>query len=312
MRLLQYSKKDYANMLPHPKRDANKFTRGSAAIIAGSARFPGAATLATAAARCGSGYTVLVTPQAAAASAHAHLASIPVCAVPQHNGCFCLDSLSDVNEACTRAQALVIGPGIGRGLEVAQFLREFLAKESRPLVLDADAITLLAKDPSILDARKANGIINVLTPHVGEAARLLGREVSSKIEGAVQDAIVIAKRFHAIVALKGAQTVIASYNEDYVIFSDGGPELAKAGSGDVLCGMVGAMLAQQSAAQAAALTPLNAVCLAVYVHAYAAKLAAAKITDIAVMPEDVISNIGDAFFQIDSFGRRESPTKQVL
>lgn len=290
MNVVKRSRSDYAKLLPHPRKDANKFTRGSVAIIAGSAKFPGAAVLASAAARCGSGYTVLVTPKSAAQTAHAHLASIPVCEVSEENGCFCHDSLQSVIQACQRAQALVIGPGICTGDRVAGFLHEFLKNEMRPVVLDADTLTILSKNPEILHSRACQNAITVLTPHGGEAARLLGR----KVEDQACDAVALAKQFHAFVALKGSQTYIADYNENCIMCSAGGPELAKAGSGDVLSGMIGAMLSQ-------GVDTMDAISLAVYTHATAARLAADKLTDIAVIPEDVVSYIGHAFKEIERF-----------
>jgi ADP-dependent NAD(P)H-hydrate dehydratase / NAD(P)H-hydrate epimerase len=290
MQVVQRSKSDYAGLLPHPKKDANKFTRGSVAIIAGSAKFPGAAVLASAAARCGSGYTVLVTPKSAAQTAHAHLASIPIVETAEVDGCFCSESLPVIFQACKRAQALVIGPGIGTNSQVVQFLHELLASEERPVVLDADALTILAKNPDILAARNARNNVTVITPHGGEAARLLGR----KVEDPAKDAILLAQQLHVCIALKGHQTFIADEVENCIMCSDGGPELAKAGSGDVLSGMIGAMLAQ-------GMNAIDATSLAVYTHALAAKIAADEITDIAVIPEDIVSHIGAAFKEIGRF-----------
>lgn len=288
MQVVERSESEYARLLPHPDQNVNKFTRGSVAVIAGSAHFPGAAVLATAAARCGSGYTVLVTPSSAAQAAHAHLVSIPVHEAPEEEGTFCLASFETAQHASRRAQVLAVGSGIGLNNNTTAFLKALLENDMRPMVLDADALTILAKNPQFLTQRQKAGAITIATPHEGEAARFLGRAVTSCSD----DAMLLAQKLQGIVALKGARTFIADAHKTCIMCSKGGPELAKAGSGDVLAGMVAGLLSQ-------GLSAIDATALAVYVHAKAGNLAAKDLTDISVMPEDIVSYIGAAFKEIE-------------
>jgi len=157
--------------------------------------------------------------------------------------------------------AVVIGPGLGTGTVARGWLDEVLAA-GVPAVLDADALNMIAADPGVLAG--AAGPI-VLTPHPGEAARLLSSTVAAVEADRLAAARALAARTHAVVVLKGARTVTCdgTIEDDFcVLNATGGPALATAGSGDVLAGVIGALLAQGVA-------PGDAAAAAVHVHGLA-------------------------------------------
>lgn len=278
---------DCARLVPRPASDANKYTRGTVAVVGGSAAYPGAPVLAAqAAARSGAGYVRLVTVEDAAACAHAHLLSVPVSACEQGlEGTLCEASLVQARADLAKSDVILIGPGMGATADAERFLCGL--EQDRPFVFDADALNLIARDPAALDMPAPHQ--RVLTPHEGEAARLLGRAVRDRAE----DARLLAGRYDAVVVLKGPETLVASPNGELRTIRAGGPELAKAGTGDVLGGMIAAFLCQ-------GMDALDASSLAVFAHGLAGKHAAREIGVHAVMPEDIISAIGPTLLSMEA------------
>lgn len=140
-------------------------------------------------------------------------------------------------------QALAVGPGLGQGARACALLEAALAAAC-PLVLDADALNLLAVHPELAERAARRNAPTLLTPHPGEAARLLNMAVGDVQANRIGAARTVSQRFNASVALKGAGTVIAHADGHYAINTSGGPWLAQAGSGDRLTGMVAALLGQ--------------------------------------------------------------------
>lgn len=282
-----WSREQYRALVPELVVDANKYTRGCVAVVGGSASYPGAPVLsAQAAARCGAGYTRLVVPACAAATARAHVLSIPVSACSDLDGGFCSESVAAARIACEKSNAIALGPGIGRGNSVAGFIGELLEQlvqeGQRSFVLDADALVALAANPQFVDVYQANPC--VLTPHEGEAARLLGRRVQDRLS----DARELAQQYACVVVLKGPHTLVVDRGGAAVECQHGGPELAKAGTGDVLTGIITSLMAQ-------GLPAFEAAALGVFVHADAGARVAAEKSAFAVMPEDIIETIGSVF-----------------
>ena len=281
-----------AQLIPRVSKHANKYSRGTVGVIGGCAQYPGAPVLACmAAARSGAGYVRLVAPEDAASCARMHLLSIPVSACAQNeDGCLSAASFEDARSALQKSNVLLVGPGMGISDDTKGFLAALLSCPDyldRPLVCDADALNIIAADPCILPASRRAEL--VFTPHDGEAARLLGRRLDSRHE----DACELAETFNATVMLKGPETIIASSDGSVRVMNAGGPELAKAGSGDVLGGIVAALMAQ-------GLSGLDAASLGAQVHADAGRLALGELGIHAVMPEDIISNIGPAFLSMEA------------
>lgn len=289
-----FGAREAAKLLPLPDAQGNKYTRGALAVIAGSARYPGAAVLAArAAARAGAGYTTLVTSKTAAQAARFHLVSIPVMEADEKDGALCPAAASEAVQASCKAKALVVGPGIDRLQGVQDFVWNLLEEEfvrQIPLVLDADALYAIAQDKERFIALRSGGCTQVLTPHEGEAARLLGE----KVEDRHRAARALAKEWCSVVVLKGPQTLVASPEGEIATVENAGPELAKAGTGDVLAGMIGAFAAQ-------GLDLMDAACLGVYLHGRAGLLAAKKMSPVSVMPEDLLEYIGYAICSLEGW-----------
>ncbi|KAA9162874.1 NAD(P)H-hydrate dehydratase [Amycolatopsis acidicola] len=231
---------------PVPGPDDDKYSQGVAGIAAGSATYPGAAVLAT-------GSAVLATSGMVRYAGPA--ADVVRSRWPE---VVATGSVTDAG----RVQAWVVGPGIGTGQEGRSVLRHVLA-EGVPVCADADATTLMARYPDVLDARDP-GTPLVLTPHAGEFERLMGAAPGEDRVSAVREA---ARKYDAVVLLKGNTTLVAAPDGRVLANVARGSWLATAGSGDVLSGLVGALLAS-------GMEPWLAAGAAAYVHSLAADLGA--------------------------------------
>jgi len=231
--------------LPWPRPDGHKYDRGHL-LVAGGGGMTGAARLASAAGgRAGAGLTTIVAPERALAI---YRDSDPGTMV---------QSLADWNAAIAdkRRNACVIGPGLGVGVETARLVLTALAA-GKACVIDADALTTFAADPTSLF--KASGT-KVLTPHDGEYARLF-----SHTGDRLTRARLAAKESGAVILLKGPDTVIAAPDGRAAITSNAPPTLATGGSGDVLAGIIGGLLAQR-------MDPFAAACAGAWMHGSAAR-----------------------------------------
>ncbi|WP_258946133.1 NAD(P)H-hydrate dehydratase [Lentzea californiensis] len=234
---------DVAWPVPGPSDD--KYTQGVTGVAAGSTTYPGAAVLST-------GAAVLATSgmvRYAGPAADAIRARWPEA--------ICTGSITDAG----RVQAWVAGPGMGTGSSSADVLRSVL-DAGVPVIADADAITLLASAPSLWDARDPDAAL-VLTPHDREFERLAGPVGADRVAAARK----AAQRFNAVVLLKGHRTVVAAPDGRALVNSATSSWPATAGSGDVLSGIIGALLA-------AGLDPFLAAGYAAYAHVLAAELGA--------------------------------------
>ena len=251
-----YGAADVAALLPRPGRESDKYRRGVLGIVAGSDRFTGAAALAVGGAlRGGAGMVRLVTAPAAAAVVRQHWPEA-VITVAGEDG-------EDVGGA-GRVQAWLAGPGMGTDERARTRLAAVLAT-GLPVLVDADGLTLVAREPELVAGRQA---ATLLTPHAGELARLLRADPAAVTARRAEHARAAAAAFGCCVLLKGSTTVIAP--------ADGGPLLvnptgtgwlATAGTGDVLAGLAGALLAQ-------GLDAGEAAAAAAYLHGISARYAA--------------------------------------
>ncbi|GAA5171132.1 MULTISPECIES: NAD(P)H-hydrate dehydratase [Amycolatopsis] len=269
--LQQLDAVDVGAAWPVPGPRDNKYSQGVTGVAAGSATYPGAAVLAT-------GSAVLATSGMVRYAGPA--ADVVRSRWPE---VVATGSVTDAG----RVQAWVVGPGIGTGNEGRRVLEHVLAA-GVPVCADADATTLIAQQPNVLDARDP-GTPLVLTPHAGEFERLTGAPPGEDRVAAVKAA---ARRFDAVVLLKGNTTLIAAPDGRVLANVARGSWLATAGSGDVLSGLVGALLAS-------GLDPWLAAGAAAYVHSLAADLAA---RGVPVSASGVLAAIPDAVRHVRSLG----------
>jgi ADP-dependent NAD(P)H-hydrate dehydratase / NAD(P)H-hydrate epimerase len=250
---------DIAAWLPRPTAESDKYRRGVLGIVAGSERFTGAAQLSVGAAiRGGAGMVRLVSAPPAVAVVRQHWPEAVITTTTD------AEADGQIIEAAGRVQAWVAGPGMGTDSRAAGRLTAVLATDL-PVLVDADGITLLADHRGLL-ARSAPTLI---TPHAGELARLLGADRDDIEAHRLRFATRAAAELGCTVLLKGSTTVIASPSADgdVLVNPTGTSWLATAGSGDVLSGLAGALLAQ-------GLGPLRAAAAGAYLHGIAARLAA--------------------------------------
>jgi hydroxyethylthiazole kinase-like uncharacterized protein yjeF len=253
---------DIAAWLPRPGEESDKYRRGVLGLAAGSDRFTGAADLAAGAAvRGGAGMVRLLTAGAAASVVRQ---SWPEVVITITDTAGTAQTGKQIIETAGRVQAWVAGPGMGTGDSSVSLLEAVLAS-GLPVLVDADGITMLAEHPGLLPRSTPT----LITPHAGELARLLGADRADIEAHRLQFATRAAAELGCSVLLKGSTTVIASPGggREVLVNPTGTPWLATAGSGDVLSGLAGALLAQ-------GLDPARAAAAAAYLHGIAARLAA--------------------------------------
>jgi len=278
---------DVAPFLPPRSRISHKGDYGKVLIVAGSPGMTGAAILASRAAlRSGAGLVTVACPRSLVPTVAAGTAEVMTLPLPEgEDGAVSPDAGGPVLEFLAAADAAVVGPGLSRGPGPARLTADLIAASPVPLILDADALAVVARDRSLL-SRAASPL--VLTPHPGEMARLDGTsaaEVNADREG-------IARRFAAehgvTLVLKGAGTVVAPPAGPVMVNPTGNPGMATAGSGDVLAGMVGAFIGQGMSAAAAAVT-------GVFLHGLAGDIAVSAVGERAMIASDIIARIPAAF-----------------
>ena len=271
-----------AVVLPRRPHDAHKGTFGTAIVLAGSLGYTGAAYLAsTASARTGAGLVKLLVadtiyPILAAKSTEVMATPVPEVA-PGAVGHAAYDSILRQMSA---AEAGVIGPGLGRDRSTWRLILDLALHAECPLVLDADALNALA------DARKKTrlGKNRVLTPHPGEMARLLGKTTEAVQSDRVGAARKAAKEWGAIVVLKGAHTLVAHPDGRLSEDPHEVPALATGGTGDVLSGVIAALIAQGS-------DPYTAAVTGVYIHAAAGRRIAHRLGDAGLLASDLLPEL---------------------
>jgi len=242
--------------------DAHKGTTGHVLVVAGSPGKTGAAAMtATAAMRAGAGLVSLGVPAGLNPVVEPQVTEVMTIPLPEtENGSLDAAALAIVLAHLNGKHCLAIGPGIGTGAGAGQLLFSLLKQVRVPLVIDADAINLLANDPQVL---KKVRVPVVITPHPGEMARLLQTTPKHVQQDRVGCASDFAQTFGVHVVLKGAATVIAHPDGSAHINSTGNPGMASGGMGDVLTGLIAGFIAQQYPAETAAK-------LGVYLHGLAA------------------------------------------
>ncbi|NQT29268.1 MAG: NAD(P)H-hydrate dehydratase [Candidatus Saganbacteria bacterium] len=268
-------------LLPKRKPNTHKGDYGKVLIVAGSAGMTGAAVLAARAAlRCGAGLTYLAVPR--------KLVNFVDCITPE------VITLPFEEIKRVKADAVAIGPGLGVSAKTRKLITSLVTRLPRersrghatPMILDADALNIMAKDLSVLAKVKDEDKI-ILTPHPGEMARLTGKSISYIQKNRKKVALDFAKKYGCIVVLKGHKTVVAHSNQKVYINNTGNPGMAKAGVGDVLCGMIAAFAAQ-------GITPFDSAMLGVYLHGLAGDIASRDKGEYGMLASDLLGKIPDA------------------
>ena len=254
--------------LPHRQRNAHKGAAGRVAVVAGSPGFTGAAALSSyAAVKSGAGLVTLLTPLSSQNILAAKLTEVMVHGLIERlPGVLGGGAVGDIRHWTENCDALAIGPGLGTSEATQEVVRDILKNCRIPMVIDADALTALAGHTELLAAMKAE---KVITPHPAEMARLVGGTAAAIDEERLTIASCYAAQWQAVVVLKGAPTVIATPAGFTYVNSTGNEGMATGGCGDVLTGVIVALLGQ-------GLSVEDAAVVGVYLHGLAGDLAAEK------------------------------------
>ncbi len=285
---------DIAALLPQRPEDGHKGTFGRLLAVAGSQGMSGAAYLSAASAyRSGCGLVKLAVPQSCMDTLSMLVPEAVLVQMPENNGHICIHE-GQLDDGSTpaflkgliqEADAVLVGPGLSCNEDTRMVLKYLIENCEKPMVFDADALNILARDKTLLENLRCEAI---LTPHPAEMARLAGIET----ELVQNDRIGLAKQFAdeygITVVLKGAGTVIATNDGRVAINPTGNDGMGTAGAGDVLAGMIASLLGQ-------GVSPYEAALAGVYLHGLAGDFAAQEKGRICLMASDIVAHIPDAF-----------------
>ncbi len=267
---------EVAALLPKRAKNGHKGTFGRLLLIAGSVNMAGAAVLAARAAyRAGAGMVKVATD--------AENRIILQQTVPEA----LLGERRQLRESLDWADVIAIGPGLGKSEEAFSCLEQVVMESRKPLLVDADGLNLLAEHPelkSALSRQGAEGRAIVLTPHIGELSRLLGESAAECGKNPALWGCELAAGFHAVVAAKDARTFVCAENQPVCVNLSGNSGMGTAGSGDVLAGVIAALLAQGMSAYKAA-------AVGVYVHGKAGDSVSAEIGEYSCMAGDIAQRL---------------------
>ncbi|RME98727.1 MAG: NAD(P)H-hydrate dehydratase, partial [Chloroflexi bacterium] len=273
---------DVAQLLPARPATAHKGTFGTALVVAGSIYYVGAAALAgQAATRIGTGLVTMALPETICPAVSSRLAEATYLPLPDDGGFVSGDAPQVLRQKFGRAGALLIGPGLGHTTSTAAFLSKLLEnpKGLPPLILDADALNILADRPAWWQSVPSQSI---LTPHPGEMARLMKSTTSAVQAARLEVAAEMAAQWQQVVLLKGAHTVVAAPDGRVRVLPFANSAMAKGGSGDVLAGAIVGLRAQGMAS-------FDAAVAGAYLHGLAGELAREQVGVTSVVAGDLVS-----------------------
>jgi NAD(P)H-hydrate epimerase len=268
------------------QRSANKGNYGRVVVVAGSRGMSGAAVLcASAALRGGAGLVRVAVPEGILPLVAVANPCYMTVGLPQDpRGSLKIEGKKALLDLVGQSTVAVLGPGLSQSADLVRLLRAVVEESVGPLVLDADALNNLAAHASDLGRRAGP---TVLTPHPGEFGRLIGRgagEVQADRRGL---AVAFARKAQVILVLKGQGTLVTDGTRLY-INDTGNPGMATGGTGDVLGGLIGALMAQQ-------VEPFAAAQLGVYLHGLAGDLAAEQRGEVSLIASDLLETLPAAF-----------------
>ena len=275
---------DLSALVPVPRAELHKRSRGVLLLVGGSAGMGGAATLmGRAARRAGTGLLVLAVPAPVADRVAAAVPEALTVALPDEHGAITPAAVDACKRWLDEAGALGIGPGLGRSQATQEAVRGLLAAFGKPAVVDADGLFALGTGGPLAERRAPT----LVTPHDGEFARLAPDAEGSRLERASRQAAA----WGATVLLKGDHTVVADQEGRLAVNPTGVPSLATGGTGDVLTGLTGSLLAQ-------GLRPFDAARLGAFVHGRAGALAARDLGPVSVAAGDVADHLPAALQEL--------------
>ncbi len=281
-----WSEETAASKLPRRAASGHKGSFGHVLVVAGSRGKSGAAQLCSlGAARVGAGLVTVACPAGLNEILEVKTTEAMTAPVPDtEDHAFAAVSASHLLALAEARDIVALGPGIGTHEETVSLVHELAKRIERPLVIDADGLNAFAQHTDALAILKARTATSVLTPHPGEAARLLGSTASEINRDRVAAARTLASRSGGVVVLKGAATVVADPGGRAAINPTGGPALAAGGTGDVLTGTIAGLLAQRMEA-------FEAATLGVYLHGLAADRLASQRGNSGLLAHEIADEL---------------------
>ncbi len=277
-----------AEHLPTRRPDGHKGTFGRVLIVAGSLGMSGAAILATAGAlRAGAGLVTVACPRSIQPVIATAIPEAITIGLPDQEGHLTQDSLAPLLGSFARADALAIGPGLGRADDTGAFVRALIIEAKSPLVIDADGLFALNHETLTKVAGRA-----VLTPHPGEMSRLIERPAGEIDAERIEIAHAFAREHGVVLLLKGRPTAIGTLDGDVFLNPTGNSGLATGGSGDVLTGIIAGLLAGGASLTDAAIT-------GAYLHGYAAEYLARDRAERSIIPSDLLTALPRAIAEVE-------------
>ena len=282
-----------SSLLPPRPETGHKGSFGRILVVAGSRGMSGAALLSgLSALRCGAGLVELAAPRAVVNAAAAGAPELITRELPAEEGRLTTESCSEILEAADKADVLLLGPGIGRSEELEKLIFRLLSSLEIPLVLDADGLNNISS-PELL--KDFPGEL-VVTPHPGEMARLTDLSIKEVLAGRLTLAPDYARENSLSLVLKGADSLIALPEGELFVNPTGSEAMATAGSGDVLAGVIAALISQGLPAERAA-------CLGTYLHGRAGEMAGEDLSNYSVIAGDILEYLPEAFISLEEFQR---------
>jgi len=270
MKILGLTDRDFVHtVIKKRPRDIHKGDCGRVLLICGSEEMAGAAIFATKAAiKSGSGLVYTCTDRKI----------FPVLQISVPEG-IC-KSWDKVKDDLSQYDAIAIGPGLGTGGDTAAMLTHILSCYQGPVIIDADGLNNVAANPELQDLVKTTGTKVIMTPHVGEARRLLGGQAGNGDLSREELAAALMDKYQGVIVMKGAGTIVALSADEAYTNTTGNPGMATAGSGDVLTGIITSFAGQGMAAEDAARA-------GVFVHGLAGDLAAEHFGEYGLTASDI-------------------------
>jgi NAD(P)H-hydrate epimerase len=272
--------------IPKRKPDSNKGDYGHVFVIAGSPGFTGAAALCSQAALlCGSGLATLGIAKGLNTILARKLTEVMTKPLPETlAGTLSEKAFPQIMEFSSKADCVVIGPGLSRNSGTERLVRKLLVSLEKPVVLDADGINAIEARAPLLKRAQAPVVV---TPHPREMARLTGLSVNTILRDKERVAKTFANKYNVVCVLKGHRTVVARPDGKTLVNTTGNPGMAKGGTGDVLTGMIASFIGQ-------GMGPFEAASLGVCVHGMAGDLAAKEKGEVSMLASDLLDNIPEA------------------
>lgn len=273
--------------LPPRPENAHKGTFGRVLIIAGSRGLAGAASLCgRGALHSGAGLVTVAVPRGIAATVAGFHPAYMTLPLVETDGCLHRVTATRLAATAEGQDAVAIGPGLGQTDGVKHVVRSLFASCTRPMVVDADALNILAKDGPELPARAPNAP-RILTPHPGEFARLTQLSAGQLEVDRESHAVEFARRHNVILVLKGRHTLITD-GKNIAVNQTGNSGMATGGTGDLLTGLIAGLLAGES-------DPFEAAHLAVHLHGLAGDAAARQYTEPFITAVEVAQGLSEAW-----------------